>query len=133
MRARLISPKVVRLKNPEVARLKYPKAAELINPKAARLSSPMAAGLTIPEVAEHCGHHVDAVAFVQALQGDLHVVQVEVVEAVGEEEHQQVPVDGLHVTDCQLHFLVRIQSQVCADLTTFLVHTFLADFCVACV
>ena len=104
-----------------------------MNPKAAWLSSPMAAGHTNPEVAEHCSHHVDVVTFVQALHGDLHIVQVEVVEAVGEEVHEQVPVDDLHAADCQLHFLVRIQSQVCADLTTFLVHTFLADFCVACV
>ena len=80
-----------------------------MNPKAARLSSPMAARHTNPEVAEHCSHHVDVVAFVQALHGDhLHVVQVEVVEAVGEEVHEQVPVDDLHAADCQLHFLVRI-------------------------
>ena len=119
LRARLISPKAAELINPEEAIPINPKAAVLINPKAARLDNPRAARLDNPKVAKHCGHHANA------LQGDLdhlHIVQA-VVEAEGEEEvHEQVPDVGLHAA-CQVHHLVRIQSQGCADLTTFLVHT----------
>ena len=126
LRARLKSPKAVELINPEEARLINPKAAVLINPKAARLDNPTAAGLASPKVAMHCGY------LANALQDDhLHIVQA-VEEAEGEEVHEQVPDVGLQA-DCQVHHLVRIQSQGCADLTTFLVHTFLADFFVACV
>ena len=105
LRARLKSPQAVELINPKEARLIIPEAAVLINPKAARLEDPRAACLESPKVAMHSGHLVDAVALVEALQGDhLHRVQVEVVE--GEEVHEQVPDVGLHHGDSQVHHLV---------------------------
>ena len=98
--------------NPKEARLRNPEAAVLKNPKAAWLDNPRAAGLDNPKVAMHNGHLVDAVALVEALQGDhLHIVQVEVVEGEvveGEEVHEQAPDVGLHHADCQLHLLDRI-------------------------
>ena len=71
----------------------------------------MAAGLANPKVAMHCGHHVDAVSHVQALQsGDhLHIVQVEVVEEEGEDTQEHVPDVGLYAADFKIHHLDRIQ------------------------